>query len=176
MTPRQQLSQHPAHLLSRQERHLFFPTPAASSARTHRPVSSAPCGDATLASFAPHTHPTPPRSSQSATPSQSAKYTTPERANLTASARVPIIGLAGLLNLLDVVEKIQASHASLRDGGESPCPTKLPLVSPPAPERPATTTLGTTSPTQPQPAPLAVESVAGTSPDPGPIAPRGGHP
>ena len=51
---------------------------------------------------------------------------------MTASPRVPIIGLAGLLNLLDMVEKFQAIHAAPRDGGESPCPTKLPLWSPPS--------------------------------------------
>ncbi len=94
---------------------------------------------------------------------QSAKHTPPERANLTASARVPMIGLAGLLNLLDVVEKIQASHASLRDGGESPCPTKLPLVSPPVPERPATTALDPASPTEPPPTAVAVESAPGAA-------------
>ena len=51
---------------------------------------------------------------------------------MTASTRVPIIGLTGLLNLLDVVEKVQASHAAPRDGGESQCPTKPPLLSPPS--------------------------------------------
>ena len=67
----------------------------------------------------------------------SQQHTTPERADLTASTRVPMIGLAGLLNLLDVVAKIQASHAAPSDGGASPCPTKLPLLSPPSLSRPA---------------------------------------
>jgi hypothetical protein len=43
-----------------------------------------------------------------------------------------MIGLAGLLNLLDVIAKIQAIHIAPRDGGVSPCLTQLPLLSPPS--------------------------------------------
>ena len=56
---------------------------------------------------------------------------------MTASTRVPMLALAGLLNLLPVAAKIQASHAAPSDGGGPPCPTRLPSCSPPSLSRPA---------------------------------------
>ena len=87
LTARWQLAEYPADLLPRQLRHLFFPTPAAVSARTPRPTSSAPCGDATPANCAPHTRPAPPRPSRSETRSRLASVA--NRPVLTSRARSP---------------------------------------------------------------------------------------
>ncbi len=95
--------------------------------------------------------------------SQSPIHTAPIPAVLTDGCASPIIGIAGLQQLVAVVARLHAATPAriAGEGEAAPCPTPSPSSVPPAHGSPRPTAVGATPSAEPRPVALAAQPDAG---------------